>query len=170
MTDTDTNDSDDDERERVSVPDRIEFPRLLDFYELQTKDQTKIHEFYDNLRDGQLTTTQCRDCDEIHFPPRIICPECTSDDLEYVNLPNEGELFAFSEVRGGLPLGLREHNVPYVVAVVDLGSVKLSGRVDDTSYGDLEIGDPVSLKIVEIDGPTDEERVFYRFEPAEGDS
>jgi uncharacterized protein len=170
MTDTDTNDSDDGERERVSVPDRIEFPRLLDFYELQTEDQTKIHEFYDNLRDSQLTTTQCRDCDEIHFPPRIVCPECTSDDLEYVDLPHEGELFAFSEVRGGLPLGLREHDVPYVVAVVDLGPVTLSGRVDDASYSDLEIGDPVSLKIVEIDGPTNEERVFYRFEPADGDS
>jgi uncharacterized protein len=169
MTDTDTSDSND-ERERVSVPERIEFPRLLDFYELQTEEQTKIHEFYDGLRDGQLTTTQCRDCDEIHFPPRIVCPECTSDDLEYVDLPHEGELFVFSEVRGGLPLGLREHDVPYVVAVVDLGPVTLSGRVDDASYSDLEIGDPVSLKIVEIDGPTNEERVFYRFEPADGDS
>ncbi|ELY50901.1 Zn-ribbon domain-containing OB-fold protein [Natronolimnohabitans innermongolicus] len=163
MTDSDTNDGDA-ERERVSVPNEVEFPRMLDFYELQTEDQTQIHEFYDNLRDGQLTTTQCRDCDEIHFPPRIVCPECTGDDLEYVDLPHEGELFAFSEVRGGLPIGLSEHEVPYVVAVVDLGPVRLSGRVDGAAYSDLEIGDSVSLKIVEIDGPTDEERVFYRFE------
>ncbi|WP_440767175.1 Zn-ribbon domain-containing OB-fold protein [Natronorubrum sp. DTA7] len=169
MTDSDTNGGDT-ERERVSVPDEVELPRLLDFYELQTEDQTQIHEFYDNLRGGQLTTTQCTDCEEIHFPPRIVCPECTSDDLEYVDLPHEGELFAFSEVRGGLPMGLSEHDVPYVVGVVDLGPVRLSGRVDDAAYSDLEIGDPVSLKIVEIDGPTDEERVFYRFEPQDADS
>ncbi|SDK59493.1 Zn-ribbon domain-containing OB-fold protein [Natronorubrum texcoconense] len=169
MTDADTNGGNT-ERERVSVPDEVELPRLLDFYELQTEDQTQIHEFYENLRDGQLTTTQCTDCEAIHFPPRIVCPKCTSDDLEYVDLPHEGELFAFSEVRGGLPMGLSEHDVPYVVGVVDLGPVRLSGRVDDAAYSDLEIGDPVSLKIVEIDGPTDEERVFYRFEPQDGDS
>lgn len=153
------------EREHVSVPEEIELPRLLDFYELQTESHTKIHEFYDNLREGQLTTTQCTNCNAIHYPPRIVCPECTGDDLEYVDLPHEGELFAFSEVRGGLPMGLSDHEVPFVVGVVDLGPVRLSARVDDASYDDLEIGEPVSLKIVEIDGPTDEERVFYRFEP-----
>lgn len=164
---TDTKDSDDEvaERERVSVPDEVELPRLLDFYELQTEDHTEIHEFYDNLWDGQLTTTQCTDCEAIHYPPRIVCPECMSDALEYINLPHEGELFAFSEVRGGLPLGLSEHEVPFVVGVVDLGPVQLSARIDDASYSDLEIGDPVSLKIVEIDGPVDEDRVFYRFVP-----
>lgn len=164
---TDGRDSNDEtvERERVSVPEEITLPRLLDFYELQTEDHTEIHEFYDNLRDGQLTTTQCTDCDAIHYPPRIVCPECTSDDLEYVDLPHEGELFAFSEVRGGLPLGLSDHEVPFVVGVVDLGPVQMSARIDDASYGDLEIGDAVSLKIVEIDGPVDEDRVFYRFEP-----
>lgn len=165
MTDTDTNDAHEPTRERVSVPAEIELPRLLDFYELQTADQTQIHEFYDNLREGRLTTTRCRDCEAVHYPPRIVCPECTGDHLEYVDLPHVGELFAFSEVRGGLPIGLAEHDVPYVVAVVDLGPVTLSARVDGAACDDLEIGDPVALKIVEIDGPTDEERVFYRFEP-----
>ncbi|WP_247004705.1 Zn-ribbon domain-containing OB-fold protein [Halosolutus gelatinilyticus] len=177
MTDTDRFDDDstaidrEPTRERVSVPTEIELPRLLDFYELQTDNHTRIHAFYDNLREGRLTTTRCLDCEEIHFPPRIVCPECTGDDLEYVDLPHEGELYAFSAVRGGLPIGLREHDVPYVVAVVDLGPVRLSARVDGATHDDLEIGDPVTLKIVEIDGPTDEERVFYRFEPVpDGDS
>lgn len=156
-------------REHISVPEEIELPRLLDFYELQTEDNTQIHEFYDNLRNGQLTTTQCSDCEAIHYPPRVVCPECTSGDLEYVNLPHEGELFAFSEVRGGLPLGLSEHDVPFVVGVVDLGPIQMSARIDAASYRELEIGDPVSLKIVEIDGPTDEERVFYRFKPTDND-
>lgn len=152
-------------RKRVSVPEEIELPRLLDFYELQTDDHTQIAEFYDNLRDGQLTTTQCQDCDEIHYPPRIVCPECMGDDLAYVDLPHTGEVFTFSEVRGGLPIGLAEHETPYVLGVVDLGPVRLSARIDDVAYADLEIGDEVELVIVEIDGPTDEDRVFYRFEP-----
>jgi hypothetical protein len=38
--------------------------------------------------------------------------------------------------------------------------------VDDAKYEDLSIGDPVQLKIVDIDGSADHERVFYRFVPA----
>lgn len=158
--------SDDPRRETVSVPNEVELPRTFDFYELQTAEHTEIHEFYERLRDGQLTTTECQDCDEIHFPPRIVCPNCMSDDVAYVELPHEGRLHVFSTVGGGLPLGLSEHDTPYVVGVVDLGPVKLSARIDNAEYDDLEIGDPVTLKIVDIEGPTEEARVFYRFEPA----
>jgi uncharacterized OB-fold protein len=154
------------DRDVVKLPDQIELPRLLDFYELQTQETTQISEFYDNLADGQLTTTRCTECDELHFPPRIVCPECHSEELEYVDLPHEGELFAFSTVRAGAPMGM-EDEVPFVLGIVDLGPVQLSSRIDDAEYDDLEIGDPVEMKVVEIDGPVDHERVFYRFEPQE---
>jgi uncharacterized OB-fold protein len=153
-------------RDVVELPDQVELPRLLDFYELQTEETTEIAEFYDNLREGQLTTTECQDCGELHFPPRIVCPECQSDDLAYVDLPHEGELFAFSTVRAGAPMGM-EDDVPFVIGIVDLGEITLSAHLDDAEYDDLSIGDPVELKIVEIDGPVDHERVFYRFEPKE---
>lgn len=152
------------DRDVVVLPDQIELPRLLDFYELQTESTTAIAEFYENLRDGRLTTTTCRDCGELHFPPRIVCPECQSDDLKYVALPHEGELFAFSSVRAGAPLGM-EDETPFVIGIVDLGDVKLSARIDDAAYEDLTIGDPVAIEIVEIDGPVDHQRVFYRFTP-----
>ena len=174
-------------RETVDLPDVIELPRLLDFYELQTAEHTRIHEFYERLRDGVLSTTQCADCGALHYPPRVVCPECTGDDLEYVDLPDTGELYAFSAVRGGAPMGMAE-DVPFTVGVVDLDGVhesqsdslasrtsstsgdvdvRLSARIDGADVDDLEIGDPVRLKVVEIDGPADHERVFYRFEPTE---
>jgi uncharacterized OB-fold protein len=154
------------DRDTVEIPDEIELPRMLDFYELQTPADTGIAEFYQHLRNGELTTTRCADCDEIHFPPRIVCPECMGDDLEYVGLPERGELFAFSEVRAGASIGM-EDELPFVIAIVDLGDVRLSARVDDARSEDLEIGDPVELKVVEIDGPADHERVWYRFVPVE---
>lgn len=154
-------------RERISVPDRIDLPRLLDFYEYQMPEDTGISEFYANLRDGELTTTACADCEAVHFPPRIVCPECLGDDLEYVSLPDRGELFAFSEVRAGAPLGMAD-DVPFTIAIVDLGEVRLSARIDGASSEELEIGDPVELRIVDIDGPADHDRVWFRFVPADG--
>lgn len=155
-------------RETVDLPDTIELPRLLDFYELQTAEHTRIHEFYDRLRDGVLSTTRCTECGALHYPPRVVCPECTGDDLEYVDLPETGELYAFSAVRGGAPMGMAD-DVPFTVGVVDLDGVdvRLSARIDGADVDDLEIGDPVRLKVVDIDGPADHERVFYRFEPTE---
>ncbi|ELZ28763.1 hypothetical protein C474_14754 [Halogeometricum pallidum JCM 14848] len=151
-------------RDSVSIPDEIELPRLLDFYELQDPEHTQIHEFYDNLREGSFTTTECPDCGAVHFPPRIVCPECHSDDLHYTDLPHEGQLHSFTEVRGTAAIGMTD-DPPFVVGVVDLGPIRLSARIDDAAYDDLEIGDPVGLKIMEIEGPADHERVFYRFEP-----
>lgn len=103
---------------------------------------------------------------ELHFPPRVVCPECTSDDLDYVSLPHEGTLFAFSTVRGSGPLGMTD-DVPFVTGVVELDGVdlRLSARIDGAEYDDLAIGDPVELEVVDIDGPTDQHRVFYRFRP-----
>ncbi|WP_435127056.1 Zn-ribbon domain-containing OB-fold protein [Halobaculum sp. D14] len=158
-------------RETISIPEQIELPRLLDFYELQGEEHTRIHEFYDRLREGSLSTTQCTDCGATHFPPRVVCPECTGDDLTYVSLPHEGTLFAFSAVRGSAPIGMAD-DVPFVTGVVELDGVdvRLSARIDGAEYDDLELGDPVELKVVDIDGPTDQDRVFYRFEPTERDS
>lgn len=158
MTDDDT------PRETVSIPDQIPLPRLLDFYERQTPEHTQIHEFYDALRRGELTTTECAECGTVHFPPRIVCPECLADELVYVALPHEGELYSFTEVRGTASIGLNE-DTPFVAGTVDLGDVRLSARIDDAGYEELAIGDPVQLKIVDIDGPAEERRSFYRFVP-----
>ncbi|MDY6765233.1 MAG: OB-fold domain-containing protein [Halobacteria archaeon] len=157
---------DDQEREKVELPYEVELPRMLDFYELQRETDTQIHEFYDNLRDGEFTTTRCNECDELHFPPRIVCPQCMSDDLRYEKLPHEGRLYAFSTVRGGAPLGMND-DVPFLVGLVEVGDLLISARIDGAEYEDLSIGDRVELKIVEVDGPVDHERVFYRFEPIE---
>jgi uncharacterized OB-fold protein len=163
MTDGPAGPVDDPPRETVTLPDSVAFPRLLDFYERQDAAHTGIHPFYDHLRDGRLTTTVCDDCASVHFPPRIVCPACTSDALSYTSLPHRGELHSFTEVRGPTPIGMDD--APFVVGVVDLGPVRLSARIDDADYGALAIGDTVRLKVVTIEGPGDASRVFYRFVP-----
>ena len=144
--------------EKTKRPEKIKLPFMLDFYPLQDEKNTRISQFFKNLKKGRLSTTKCEKCGELLWPPRIVCSECLSDELEWINLGTEGELYAFTEVRLGAPLGFVQ-DVPFCVAIVKIGGLLISARIDDAKYEDLKIGDSVQLKIVELD----DGRVFYRF-------
>jgi hypothetical protein len=144
--------------EKIKRQDRIKFPYMLDFYPLEDEKFTKISKFFLNLKEGKLTTTKCKTCGKLLWPPKIVCPECFSEDLEWVDLGAEGELYAFTEMRLGAPLGFVE-DCPFCIGIVKIGGLLISARIDDARYEELKIGDRVRLKIVELpDG-----RVFYRF-------
>jgi len=147
-------------RERIKQPEQIKLPFMLDFYPLQDEKNTRIAQFFKNLKEGRLTTTKCRKCEKKLWAPRIVCPHCLSEDLEWIDLGTEGNLHAFTEIRIGAPLGFTQ-DVPFCVGLVKIGGVILSARIDDAKYEDLKIGDKVRLKIVELE----DGRVFYRFTP-----
>jgi len=144
--------------ERIKRPEKIPLPSMLDFYPLQDEKHTRISQFFKNLKERHLTTTKCKECGKLLWPPRIVCPECLSESLEWVDLGVDGELYAFTEIRLGAPLGFVE-DVPFCVGIVKIGGLLISARIDDAKYEDLKIGDKVRLKIVELP----DSRVFYRF-------
>jgi uncharacterized OB-fold protein len=144
--------------EKIKRAEKIGLPFMLDFYPLQDEKHTKISQFFKNLKEGHLTTTKCKKCGKLLWPPRIMCSECLSENLEWVDLGSEGELYAFTEIRLGAPLGFVE-DVPFCVGIVRIGGLLISARIDDASYEELKIGDKVRLKIVELP----DNRVFYRF-------
>jgi uncharacterized OB-fold protein len=143
----------------------LPLPFALDFYPLEAPEFTRIHPFFENLRKTRLTTTKCTKCGAVHWQPRVVCPKCNSDSLEWIDLPKEGELFAFTEVRAGAPIGFEE-DVPFVTGLVRLKGTEilLTARIDGAKYGDLKIGDRVRLKVIVLpDG-----RVWFRFTPGAG--
>jgi len=146
------------EFEKVKRIETIKLPTMLDFYPLEDEKNTRISNFFKNLREGRLTTTKCKKCNELLWPPRIVCPNCHSDELEWVDLGNEGELYAFTEMRLGAPLGFVQ-DVPFCIGVIKIGKLLISARIDNAKYEDLKIGDKVRLKIIELE----DGRVFYRF-------
>ena len=148
--------------QKIDGTEEIKLPQMLDFYPLEDEENTRISLFFKNLGEGRLTTTRCKSCESLLWPPRIVCPECLSDELDWVDLGSEGELYAFTEMRLGAPLGFVE-DVPFCIGIVKIGGLLISARIDDAKYENLNIGGKVQLKIVELkDG-----RLFYRFVPGE---
>lgn len=141
-------------------PSTLSAPLLLDFYPLQTETQTRISTFFARLREKRLTTTRCRRDGVLLWPPRAVCPRCHTEELDWVDLPTSGRLYAFSAVLAGAPLGM-EADVPFVVGLVDLDGapLRLFGRIVGVRWEDCRIGDRVTFESFELpDG-----RVFYRF-------
>jgi uncharacterized protein len=135
-------------------------PFLLDFFPLETEKETRLSRFYDRLREGRLSTTRCPKDDLLHWPPRVACPQCHTEELTWVDLPEQGHVYAFSAVLVGAPLGM-EADVPFAVGLVDLDGVplRLFGRIEGKPWNALRIGETVRVEPYDIgDG-----RSFYRF-------
>ncbi|MCS7281593.1 MAG: Zn-ribbon domain-containing OB-fold protein [Desulfobacterota bacterium] len=150
------------------------YPVTMDMWPVQAKEFNRIWQFYENLKQGRFTTTKCKDCGKVVYPPRVICPECYSEQLEYVDLPKRGKVIVFSEEVRGVPLGFE---APLIHAVIDLGVEpvrRLLSRIINCPAGYLKEGDEVQLVVFPIPShPIDKgkqgtvmvDRVFFAFEP-----
>ena len=150
------------------------YPSTMDMWPIEAKEFNRVWPFYENLKQGRFTTTKCKDCGFVAYPPRVICPECYSENLEYVDLPKKGKVMVFSEQLKGVPLGFQ---TPLIHAVIDLGVDpvrRLLTRIINCPAGALKQGDEVQLTIFEIPsipiekgkaGTIMAERGFFAFEP-----
>ena len=72
--------------------------------------------YKDALKQGQFLGLKCKQCQTYILPPKKMCTECGSEDMETVELGKEGEIQTFTVVNiapeGFLP--------PYVVGIVKL--------------------------------------------------
>jgi uncharacterized protein len=131
----------------------------MDLYPQESKESNRIYPFYDALRQDRFTTTQCKYCKHRAFPPRVMCPNCLSENLEWVDLPTKGTVLNFTEQQRGVPLGFEE---PLIHALIDLGGkMKIFSRIVKCKAGELKEGDAVTLYVF----PVERNRVYYAFEP-----
>ena len=146
----------------------------LDMWPIEAKEFNRIHRFYENLREGKFTTTKCSKCGRVAYPPRVICPECYGEELEWIELPKKGTVGVVVEKWGGVPICFEP---PLIDAWIDLGERSpvrhVLSRVVNCPPDTLKEGDEVQLVVFEVPAHPIElrketikaERVFFAFEP-----
>ncbi len=146
----------------------------MDMWPFEAQELNRIYPFYDNLRAGRFTTTKCRDCGHIAFPPQVICPKCWSENLEWVDLPKKAKVVAITETQAGAPLGFPP---PLIMAWLTFGEgtplKHLLGRLVNCKEGEVKEGDEVQFVSFEVPAHPMEikrdvkecKRVYYAFEP-----
>lgn len=138
----------------------VTYLRAIDPFPLESADDTRLHEFYARLGQGRLSTTRCDGCGRTAWPPRGFCAECCSDRFEWVDLPAEGAVHAFTVQEAGLPAGFAG---PRVFAIVKLAGHRVFSIIVDGDPNRVAIGQRVRLKPLRV---VDDPRGIPRWLPA----
>ncbi len=100
-------------------------------------------------RARRLVAPRCASCGTFRLPPSPFCPECQSQEVDWVALTGRARLFSFSVVRG-LP-GLAEIVlVPVVLELDGAPGVHLVSNLVGADPEAVKIGDEVEVDFVDI--------------------
>lgn len=107
------------------------------------------------LNEDKLMGCKCKGCGALYLPPRPICIECYSSDMEWVEMKGKGKLAAFTAIHVGPPSMVAEgfnRKNPYCVGVVEFEEgVKIDARIEgvDTKNPEtIKVGMPLTVKFL----------------------
>jgi uncharacterized OB-fold protein len=75
--------------------------------------------FWAGARERRLVIQKCVSCKKYVFYPRLGCPFCFSDRLEWVQASGRGTVYSYSVVRNNPPSSFMD-DLPFVIAIVEL--------------------------------------------------
>ena len=92
---------------------------------------------------------RCKTCDMTFFPPRPICPECRSQELDETKLAETGKVLTYTIIR--VPPKQFVDQAPYAVGIVELeDGVKVTAQIVDCDFETLKVGMKVRLEFRKI--------------------
>lgn len=101
--------------------------------------------FWDAARENKLKIQQCRDCGKHVFYPRMSCPECFSEDMDWVECSGRGTVYSFTVVESNPPSAFIQ-DLPYVIAVIRLEEgVQMLSNIVEWEPGALRCDMPVQV-------------------------
>ncbi|MDP8003553.1 MAG: Zn-ribbon domain-containing OB-fold protein [Caldisphaera sp.] len=107
----------------------------------------KTRKFFDSLSEGKLLATKCSKSNEILFPPQPDCPNPKDSEVEWIELPKEGELLTYTIITTK-PFSFSHYN-DYTVGIAKLSNgVQVLAWVRETDPKKLRVGMKVKLEIV----------------------
>jgi uncharacterized OB-fold protein len=123
------------------------------------------------LKEHKLMGAQCQVCDTLYLPPRPMCTQCFGDNMTWIEVPEMGELIAFTVIHiaptAMIEAGYGRDN-PYVSGIVRLeNGLSISAQIlglDPAKPESIEIGLPVRAEYLER-GEDENKGTFLAFRP-----
>ena len=106
---------------------------------MAAKPAPTIENFYKFCAEKKLMGVTCTGCKKVIVPPRSLCPQCGSSDMNWTELPRKGKLVTYTVIHVS-PAQFQELS-PYAVGIVEFGEgVRLPGMIRNVKLKDLKIG------------------------------
>lgn len=101
--------------------------------------------YLDALKQGRFEIQKCAACAQHVFYPRVLCPHCGSDRLDWVAPSGRGTVYSTTVVRRK-PADGGDYNV----CLVDLAEgVRMMSRVASLAPQDVKIGMSVKARVAD---------------------
>jgi len=98
-----------------------------------------IESFYHFAKEGKLMAAKCNKCGTLLLPPRPVCTNCLSEDLEWVELKRKGKLLTYTVIYVAPPRF--QSMVPYTVGIVKLeDGPNLPGIIKNVKPEKIKVG------------------------------
>ncbi|MEM1757957.1 MAG: Zn-ribbon domain-containing OB-fold protein [Acidilobaceae archaeon] len=123
----------------------------------------RIKKFFEALGEGKILATKCKKTGRILFPPQVDCPGDPKDEVEWVEIPNEGELITWTIIN--IKPYSFSHYEDYIVGIARMrNNVNVLSWVRCRDPSKLKPGMKVKLVIVKREP---EGHLVYELEPVE---
>jgi uncharacterized OB-fold protein len=120
--------------------------------------------FWDGTRARQLRLQRCHDCHKYIFYPRIVCPFCLSEHLDWITASGKGKVYSYTVVRRAMHPAFRK-DVPYVLAIVELDEgPRLTTNIIGVPPEDVRVDMPVRAAYHDVTP----DLTLLKFEPLSG--
>jgi len=96
--------------------------------------------FWEGTKRGEFLVQQCNDCGSKLYPPKLYCPNCMSQSIEWIKATGKGKVFSYSVSHDDPPTsGVAKYlKAPYVVAIIELDEgVKIISNIVDCKPEDV---------------------------------
>lgn len=101
--------------------------------------------YWEACRRHELTIQYCSACGRYQFYPRIVCTNCMSDKLEWVQAAGRGQVVSYTLVHRAVSQAYADE-VPYVIALIQLQEgPQMMSTVVQCDPGSVKIGMAVEV-------------------------
>jgi len=121
-------------------------------------------EFWEGCARHELLIQRCGDCGTFRFPPRPMCHNCASMNMEWAKVSGKGEIYSWINVVHPVHPAMIDR-VPFAVVLVELDDApgaRLVSNMVDCESEEIEIGMPVQVMFEDV-AP---EITLYKFKRA----
>jgi len=106
--------------------------------------------FFEKLKEKKLVGLQCSSCNEVSFPPKLVCGRCLVKPDRWVDIRETAQVATFSITYEKNPQTGETEEKPVVAIRHDGADTMFLGVIDpSTNFHDVYVGMPLKVKWVE---------------------